>query len=762
MEFPRSFIRAGEETCTLTKFVPAPYFRKSFYIKTIKEIRNIAKADIVICGLGFYELYINGNHVTKGLLAPYISCPDDIVYYDAYDIRAYLKKGENVIGVCLGNGLQNPFGAYCWDFQHAKWLSAPQFALRCEIAFSEESKQKDGAAGIVIESDETFKTAPSPILFDDRHCGEYYDARKEIPDWNLPGFHDRKWKFAQRAPMPRGEARLCAADPVIPIREIKPVSITEEETGFRYDFGENTAGLCRLRIVSNEPGQQVDLVHGEALIDGKLHMRNIKFDENDYVQKDIYYCKGTGEPEEYMPHFTYHGFQYVLVRGITKEQATKDLLTYVEFHSDLEERGGFRCSDEIVNKLQEATRRSDVSNFYYYPVDCCQREKNGWTADAALSSEHMLLNLSVGNCYKEWMRNIAKAQNDAGAVPGIIPTGGWGFAWGNGPAWDNVIVYLPYYTYLYTGDREILEIAAPTVWRYLNYIIGRADARGLVEIGLGDWCPVGKIEDQYNSPLLFTDSVLTMDIAEKAAYIFENLGMPLQQEFAANLAAKTKAAVRKYLIDFDRMLAVGNCQTSQAMALYYGIFEGGERTKAFEQLVEIIARDDNHINLGVLGARVIFHVLTDFGRSDLAYQMIARTDFPSYGNWIQRGATTLWETHQPEGGRVLSLNHHFWGDISGWFIQALAGIRYNPHKNDGAEADIRPSFVPQLQNASGFYICPFGKISSSWVRNGEGITLTVEYPAGVRGMILLEGNWVFEDGKSWRTAASGAYFLKQK
>ena len=148
-----------------------------------------------------------------------------------------------------------------------------------------------------------------------------------------------------------------------------------------------------------------------------------------------------------MPRFTYHGFRYVLVRGITKEQATPELLTYVVFHSKLEERGGFQCSDEIVNRLQEATRRSDLSNFYYYPVDCCQREKNGWTADAALSAEHMLMNLTVGNSYKEWMRNIAKAQNDAGAIPGIIPTGGWGFAWGNGPAWDNIIVYLPFYTY---------------------------------------------------------------------------------------------------------------------------------------------------------------------------------------------------------------------------------------------------------------------------------------------------------------------------
>ena len=159
---------------------------------------------------------------------------------------------------------------------------------------------------------------------------------------------------------------------------------------------------------------------------------------------------------------------------------------------------------------------------------------------------------------------------------------------------------------------------------------------------------------------------------------------------------------------------------------------------------------------------MIFHVLTDFGRSDLAYKMIARTDYPSYGNWIKRGATTLWETHQPEGGRVLSLNHHFWGDISGWFIQALAGIRYNPHRSDFAEVEIRPSFVPQLENASGFHICSYGKILSSWTRKEDSIVLTVEIPEGMKGMILLEDGWSFEDGKAWREAVTGSYTLRKK
>lgn len=178
--------------------------------------------------------------------------------------------------------------------------------------------------------------------------------------------------------------------------------------------------------------------------------------------------------------------------------------------------------------------------------------------------------------------------------------------------------------------------------------------------------------------------------------------------------------------------------------------------------MEIIARDDDHINLGVLGARVIFHVLTDFGRSDLAYKMIARTDYPSYGNWIKRGATTLWETHQPEGGRVLSLNHHFWGDISGWFIQAHCGDPLQPHRSDFAEVEIRPSSCRSLKTPPASIFVPTEKFFPPGREKEDSIVLTVEIPEGMKGMILLEDGWSFEDGKAWREAVTGSYTLRKK
>lgn len=750
MDFPRQFIRATEEFTTLDRPVPAPYLRKSLTVEG-----GARGASILVTGLGFYELYLNGKRLTKGPLAPYVSNPDDLVYYDAYTVD--LPAGENVLGLWLGNGMQNNPGGYIWDFDKVPWRGAPMAALRLTYT--------DAAGEHTVETDESFRTAPSPVVFDDYRFGEHYDARLEIPGWNLPGFDDSGWKPALPAPTPRGEARLCEAEPIIAAQELKAVSITPEGDGFRYDFGVNTAGVCRL-TVKGEPGQRICLTHGERLKDGRLDVLNAWFDrefvERDLklVHKDVYVCKG-GDIESYTFTFTYHGFRYVTVTGVTEEQATPELLTYVVMHSDVKERGGFSCSDETANALQRITRVSDLANFYYFPTDCPHREKNGWTADAALSAEHMLLNLSVETSYKEWMRNICKAQNDAGALPGIIPTGGWGFHWGNGPGWDCVLVYLPYFVYLYRGDASIAEESAASILRYLHYLTTRIGRDGLIQIGLGDWCPAGRAVPR--APLELTDTVLSMDIAQKAAFLFGVLGMEAQKAFAESLAARLRAAGRERLLDLSTMTALGACQTSQAMALFYGLFEPGERPAAFRRLLDFIEEAGEHIDTGVLGGRVIFHVLTDFGRSDLAYTMITRPDFPSYGNWLARGATSLWEDFTPEGGPVNSLNHHFWGDISSWFIQALAGIRFNPHRDNHWEVDIRPSFVPQLTSAEGFHIAPAGEIRSAWQRQEDGsILLRLTVPDGMTGHILPEDGWMFDDGLAVKPVAGGEYRLVKR
>ena len=765
--YPKNFIKATEEFTTFDLAVPAPYIRKSFTVDTACT----AKLTVACCG--FYEVYLNGTRFTKGLLSPYISNPDHYIYCDEYDIQ--LDSGENVLAFMLGNGFQNNPAGYIWDFDKAAFRSAPMVAL---------SLTYENAAGekVKLESDGSFKTAPSPILRDDYRFGEVYDANCEISGWNDKGFDDSAWQnvivvspvqgdlehiatalgITYKGLEPRGELRVCDVPPIVAEKEMKPVSVTREGNGWVYDFGECNAGVCRL-CVNGAPGQKITMTHADMIEeDGSLAMHHVWFKnywdrDIQIAHKDVYVCKGEGE-ETYTPTFAYHGFRYVKVEGITEEQAVPELLTYVVFHTDLKTRGGFVCSDETVNKLQEMTRRSDLSNFHHFPTDCPQREKNGWTADAALSSEHVLLNFNAEKSYREWQRNICKAQDARGALPGIVPTAGWGFVWGNGPAWDSVLAYLPYFVYIYRGETEMIRESAKAFMAYLHYLTTRVDADGLIHIGLGDWCPVSGGEPK--APLELTDSIMAMDIANKIAVMFDAVNMTAQRDFAKSVASQFRNAIRANLIDFGTMTAAGNCQTSQAMCIYYGVFTKTEAKAAFERLLEMVHEKEDHLDVGVLGGRVLFHVLSMFGYTELALKMIVRPDYPSYGNWIERGATTLWENFDPV--TVSSANHHFWGDISAWFIKNLSGIRFNPNGNDIRKVDLRPSFVSTLDFAEGWYEAPDGKIFTRWERQGEEIVLTVEVPDAIRASLFLENGYVLENGTAFAPVKSGEYHIRRK
>ena len=757
-----NFIKASEDFCTLEKRVPAPYFRRNFTVS-----KELSGATLTITGLGYYKAFINGKEITKGFLAPYRSNIDHYIYCDKYDLTDILKNGKNTLGIVLGNGLRNAWGGFIWDFDKAVFRGAPITAFSLELLYS------DGAKETIISDSQT-KTAPSPILYDDLHTGEMFDARLQIPDWASPDYEDGNWSFALKAEAPRGELKICEAEPITVAREIKPVKIFKADNMYIYDFGINSSGVCRLKI-NGENGQEIVLQYFEELKDGKPVISNLRFRDCDTVQEDRYICKG-GEIGEYTPSFTYHGFRYVAVSGITEAQATEDLLTYLEMYSNIEKVGEFSCSDETVNKIQEATVRSDYSNFWYFPTDCPQREKNGWTGDASLSAEQMLYNMKPEKSFKEWLRNIYKAMSDKGEIPGIIPTADWGYLKGNsifnGPAWDAVIINLPYYMYIYRGDTEVLKEAATPIMRYLNYLASTMTERDTYKVGLGDWCQVREKGNEWGRPSVSSEVVLTItayDLAKKSAFIFGALGLETQKQFAESLASRLKKAFRDNLVDKATLTVEGDTQTGQAMALYYGMFEDDEKSAAFERLLEFIRLRDGHFHGGVLGGRVIYRLLAENGEAELAYNMIVRPDFPSYGNWIARGATTLWEEFYPEEGegdlvRISSHNHHFWGDVSAWFYRYLAGINVNPQKQDANNINIEPVFIGKLDFVKASYTAKDGTVAVDWKRNGDTVVINIELTGKVYGKIILPNGFAFEDNsceKELKTAEYTAFKLEK-
>ena len=768
MKLSRAFVSATNEMSTLYTRVPAPYLRKSISIG-----EDVVKAELSVCGLGFYRFWLNGQDLTRGHLSPYISASDDVIDYDVYDLTGLLLPGENVLGFQLGNGMQNGFGGYVWDFDRASWRSAPKLAVCLRLT------DKNGTV-TELEADESFRCAPSPTVSDDLRMGEYYDARLETEGWNLPGFDDSSWTPAIPVAAPLGKSVVCEAHPIVCTRELTPVAIRpdtvltiahHEETfsGYLYDFGENCAGVPLLKI-SGEPGQKITMIFGEYIKeDGTFTVDNLWFIRPEYlelplyIQKDEYTCKGGGE-ETWSPSFTYHGFRYALVCGITAEQATADLLTYRVMNSDLGDRGGFHCSDEVVNKLQRMTEIATLANFYHFPTDCPHREKNGWTGDAVLSAEHTLLNYDAADNYYEWMRHVRASMERLGNFPSIVPTAN---GWGNdvNPSWDVVLVHIPYMVYRFTGRRDIVEETLPEIWRYIHLLIGVTDDRGLVEVGLGDWCA----PYNYRAPVAFTSTVTCMDLCEKAAFLFRQLGRDTQADFCKAQAESYRSAIRKHLIDWDSMTAIGcnsphiGSQTSQAMAIYYNVFTEEEKPDAFRVLLEKLREEKDHLDTGVLGGRVIFFVLSRFGYTDLAHKILVDPTYPSYGHWVARGETALCEDFNRYDQQIASLNHHFWGSISAWFIECIAGIRFNPDADDIHRVNFAPHFVTGMDHASGYHICPDGRIEAAWKRTGEKtIELTLAVPQGLHGNLILEEGWTEEDsGLSVLTAESGIYHLKK-
>ena len=764
--FSKNFIAATKEYSEYGKHIPAPYLRKSFTAKA-----KVRYATVTVCGLGFYELFVNGDRLTKGLLAPYISNPDDILYYDEYDLTTHLTAGKNVLGFCLGNGMLNCPGGTIWDFQDVPYRSAPKLAMALQITYENGEQEQ-------IFADESFKTHPSPILFDDLRIGEIYDANRELAGWNLPEFDDSSWQNAILAETPRGEARLCTAEPITVLKTLQPVSVKkghithlpvtrenlpvfslnqEEMEGYIFDFGENLAGNIRLKI-NGRKGQTICLQFGELLAeDGGLDLRAMSFQPHRYNHRIVYTLSGNGT-EEYAPTFTYQGFRYCLVSGLTPEQAVPELLSYEVMSSALKVNGSFSCSNAIVNQLQKATYNADISNFYYFPTDCPHREKNGWTADAALSAEQMLFHLTPERSYHEWLNNIRKAQREDGALPAIIPTGGWGFAWGNGPAWDAALTNLAYHMWKYRGDVRVINENATAIMRYIDYIWGRRDKNNLIHVGLGDWCEAEQ-QGAPLAPLELTDTLTVMDICRKAEMMYRAVNMPERADYVKAVYDKLFKAARTNLIDESTLIAKGNCQASQAMAIYYGLFSDAERAAAVDKLVDMIHANDDLLRVGILGARVMFEVLSQNGYADLAYSVAMTERFPSFGYWMANGDTALPEDFLRVGERQNSHNHHFFGNISAWLITDITGLRVNPALNDPAELLIAPHFIAQLDNAECWHETTVGRTSVAWKREGDAIRLTLAVPEDAHGTVKLSDGWHFADGASECTLAAGEYVL---
>lgn len=715
--------KEGENRFVMTPDVDKPFgspmFRKKFWLD-----KKPVRARAYICGVGYYELRMNGGKIGTDVLSPAYTRYDKTVLYATYDVTEILETGENVVGVILGNGRYNSFTAGVWDLRYEPWRHHPKFILQIHIAF-------ENGETMYVLSDKSWKAANSPIVYNCLLNGEHYDARLEQPGWDMKGYHDADWEDVKISASTGGLLKAAQMQPTKVVDVIKPLDMKEVDPGvWIYDFGQNITGWARLKV-SGLASTQVKLRYSELLDgNGRLNQGNISgHSASGEFQTDKYILKGDGT-EVWEPRFTYHGFRYVELTGYPGMPAL-DSVNACVVQMDFDAVGHFECSNELFNKIQSCTRWSILANYQGVPTDCPTREKRGWTGDAHLCAEAGLLNFDAAPFFTKWLKDFHDVQRPSGQLPGIIPTGWWGYNWGRGPGWDCALILIPWYVYVYCGDVSILENNYSAMEKYMKFFASMADGY-IAEFGLADWLPPNAIENE-KCPAAVTDTAYYYIDALTLAKISVILGKEDRAVYYLNLAGKIREAFRTVLFNSSTGIVRDDCQTSYACALYQELINDDEVDMVLGHLIRCIEDADYHVDCGILGTKYILNVLTMLGRTDIAYRMANQTTFPGWGYWISQGATTLWESW----GGEFTHNHHMFGDISAWFYKALAGINPDPEEPGFKHIVFKPTPVEDLKWVKARHKSLYGVIECNWRVEGKMFHVELTIPVNCHGTLYL-------------------------
>ncbi len=683
--------------------VIAPMFRRTFHLS-----EPIESASVFVCGLGYGYYWLNGKSVTEDLFISPVSDYRKTLWYNTYDVTDLLKEGENIFAVICGNGWYNENLKSGWDYDTAPWRDDPKFILELVV---------NGRR--VLQTDTQWKsTAESPVIWNQLRSGEYFDARKFDPDWKNYDYDDSGWTYAATdTTPPTGVLRPCMCESIREDKIYPSLTCTDMGNGrYIFDFGQNISGFIRL-TVNQSAGDEIIIRYGEEIQkNGELELNNMDspcYYKESPFQTDRLICPD-GE-FTWSPKFVYHGFRYAEITGI--QNPTLNSAAGVFVHQAVAQRSSFRCSEPVLNELFRTGRMATLSNLFYMPTDCPTREKLGWCNDAQASVEQMLTNFTTEKLFVKWLQDIWDAMLPDGQLPGIVPSSGWGYKWGNGPVSEGILFEVPYRLYLHTGDTKPLIDSLPYFEKYLAYLESREDENGDVSYGLDDWAHP---TNSGTTPTPFINSVYRVKFY-RIASLASNLAGLSDKEYQLKLKRQLAVHKAKYIKD-DGTCKL-NQQTAVAMLIYHDIYDDLAPLKA--QLIRLVENKEFHHDCGMVGLRHLYMALNKCGLQEYAYRIVTAKGFPSYQMWLEDGGTTLYEMWDKSNSK----NHHMYSDFMSWMMKTIIGIRCTAPCY--AEVSLEPYFFESLDWAEGTIDTLHGKISVAWKKTDVGIAVEFVIPNNV-------------------------------
>ena len=723
-DFPRNRQALGTDDTRVASTPPLPIFRNTFFVD-----KPVVRATLFLSGLGESEATLNGKPVTRAILTPGWTDYRKTVFYDTYDVTNLLHTGVNAIGVMLGNGMYNVQGL---QGRYTKFIGSfgqPKLIAELRLHYT------DGSTSIVSSSDQ-WKTTSGPILFSSIYGGEDYDARRARPGWTFPTFQDAAWNNAVPVDGPGGELRAENLLPVEVLGNYAPVKVNRiGENHSVYDLGQNFAGRPEI-TVSGAQGSSVRIVPGE-LLNSARHVTQASEGASPDTPVVFNYTLAGNGAEHWTPQFTYTGFRYAEV-----EVSGKGSLPEVRqfegqgIRDAVSVDGSFESSNDLFNRIHKLIDTAIQNNMVSVLTDCPTREKLGWLEQTHLAGPSILYNYDLALLYRKMAADMRDSQTADGMVPAIAPEvvafvddSGKNTDFRDSPEWGSAIILSPWIAYTFYGDPQILRDNYKAMVAYANYLQTRA-SDNIISYGLGDWYDIGPGapgKSQLTGEGMTATAIYFQDLTDLAR-IATILNKPADAAEFGSRATATKASINAHLFHPNTDNYDKGSQTANAMALALGIVPEDHRSGVLGNLVADIRLHNNHVTAGDIGFHYLVRALTDGGRSDVLYDMLMRTDSPSYGYQLSRGATALTEAW--DANPDSSQDHFMLGHAEEWFYRGLAGIDFDLNREEEKRIWIHSQVVGDLQFVSASYKSVLGLIVSRWRRDANALRLDVSIPPG--------------------------------